>query len=406
VAEGELLLELEYIPDEADADREEDFRRIIGDLQDRIAAKEAEIVSLLGQIEEQYLRIDGLTYRAPISGTVMSHVDLWEGSRINNPVEIVIARMETLTLSGEIFQSDIQRVEIGMPAEVETYVWGEYTTIPGTLSAIDRNANQTGAGAFFPVVISVDNSMGQMMEGFGASFFITLERSENPIVVPFQAVKYFGRDNFVWLKPRDGKRPENVLELPDGLTPPGFYPVKVTPGISSARYVEIIEGLSPEWRGWEVFTQKTDVMPSPRPEYEGAVEWEGESREAFDDGFQRGWEARDNLPPEEDEDPFGPGFEDPFSPWPDDGWEIPVDDWNMPEGDWDMPTEDWEIPEGDRDIPSEDWEIPEGDWDMPAEDWETPSEDRPAIDREPVREGEVIVVRPGPGRPMPAPRAR
>jgi multidrug efflux pump subunit AcrA (membrane-fusion protein) len=393
VAAGELLLELEFVPTEQEAKLEETFLDSIRVLRDSVAEREGQIAGLLEQIDEQYKRLDGLTYRAPISGMVMSGVELWEGVRITSPVEIVIAQLETLTLSGSVFQSDIQRLTVGMPAEVETDVNGERATIPGTLSAIDRTATQTGAGASFPVVISVDNSMGQMMEGFVASFVITLERSETPVVVPFQAVKYYGRDNFVWLKPKDGKAPGNVMALPDGLTPPGFYPVKVSVGINSARYVEITEGLLPEWRGWEVFTQKTDVMPSPRVAYEGEVEYEGEARDAFDDGFQRGWEARENTPPEEPDEPDF-GFDGPFGR-PDFGFDGP--DFGVDPG-REIPVEDREMPEG------EEWLIPEHgdfeDFDPPDEDSASP--ERPVTDREvpdtnrDVSE-EVIVVRPMPG---------
>jgi multidrug efflux pump subunit AcrA (membrane-fusion protein) len=373
---GDLLLEVNF---------DDNFEN---PYMDMIRSLETEIELAYENIDRQHSRMDDLVYTAPISGTIMSEVNLWPGSLVSHTVEITVAQTETLTLRGEIFQSDIQRVEVGMEAEVETYVWGEYTTIPGRLSSIDRTASQTGSGAFFPVVISVDNSQGQMMEGFHASFVLTLERSENPIVVPFRSVNYYGRDNFVWLKPKDGKKPENVMDLPAGLTPPGFYPIKVTIGISSARYVEITEGIDPEWRGWEVFTQKTDVMPSPRPEYEGDIEWEGESKEAFQDGYAKGWEARDKQPPEEPENPFEPdgGWDDSW----DDGWDGDWDDgWDV--GDWDegdmlWPEDGW----GDEVWEDSGWD---DSWDGGGEVWDDGGGGR-----------DVIVVDPAPVRPMPRTR--
>jgi hypothetical protein len=180
--------------------------------------------------------------------------------------------------------------------------------------------------------------MGQIMEGTGANFSIDLDVSYNPIVVPIQAVQRVGRSDFVYLKPPGGTPPENAVELLDrdgnSVVPPGFFAIPVRCGIQSARFMEITEGLLPEWNNWEVFTHTSHIMPSPAPSFDfdpgtddpDLLEW-------FDKGYQQGLEDAANASPDTGEDhfdPWGPGG-DPWNPGGDPGWDGDVG-WD---GDWD-----------------------------------------------------------------------
>jgi multidrug efflux pump subunit AcrA (membrane-fusion protein) len=333
VREGDLLIELDFVPDTS---TEEGYMGHIRTLEDAVTREEDKIQGILEDIDREYLKMDDLTIRSPISGTIMSWVDLWPGMTLspNNPIQIQIAQMETLTLRGEIYQADIQKVQVGMAVTVDAFVWGEMTTIPGTLTHIDRNATQAGGAAYFPVVISVDNSMGQLMEGTGANFNITLDISVNPIVVPIQAVQRYGRNDFVFIKTPGGDPPDTAVELPDRVVPPGFHAVMIRCGIQSARFIEVTDGLRPEWNGWEVFTQKTTNMPSPAPSFEfdpgtddpDLLEW-------FDKGYQQGLEdgANHTTDPQDPWDPWDPGGPlDPGGEWPEVGW--PDEEWGWDDG--------------------------------------------------------------------------
>jgi hypothetical protein len=309
--------------------------------QDQVSAREEEIANLEHSIELEYLRMEDLTILSPISGTIMNYPDLWPGMNLSptgQPIPIVIAQTRTLTLRGEVFQGDIQKIQVGMSVTVDAYVWGELTRVDGILTQIDRNATHSGDMAFFPVVISVDNSMGQIMEGTGANFSIDLDVSHNPIVVPIQAVQRVGRSDFVYLKPPDGKTPENAVELLDrdgnSIVPPGFYAIPVRCGIQSARFMEITEGLLPEWNNWEVFTHRSNTMPSPAPSFDfdpgtddpDLLDW-------FDKGYQQGLEDAAKASPSPD-DPYDPWSNDPG--WDDGGWDDGGwDDGGRDDGGWD-----------------------------------------------------------------------
>jgi multidrug resistance efflux pump len=381
VKAGDLLIELDFVPDTS---IEEGFMVAIRNLEEQITAhengiagKEEEIEEILFDIGQEYLREEDLIIRSPLSGTVMNWPEIWPGmtlSPTSQPIPIVIAQTRVLTMRGEIYQSDIQKVQVGMNVSVDALIWGEMTRISGTLTQIDRTASQGdgggmgGTGAFFPVVISVDNSDGLLMEGTSANFSIDLDVSVNPIVVPIQAVHPFGRLDYVFLKPRDGVRPENAVDLPPTAVPPGFYAIPVRAGIQSARFIEIVEGLKPEWDNWEVFTHRSHVMPSPGPSFDfdpgtddpDLLDW-------FDKGYQQGLDdaAKASPSPEEPLDPWGPDpwdpgrdpgdpGKDPWDPGNDPGWDDPVWDdpvWN--DGDdssiWDDPVWDDPIWDGGED---------------------------------------------------------
>ncbi|MCL2004039.1 MAG: HlyD family efflux transporter periplasmic adaptor subunit [Oscillospiraceae bacterium] len=388
-SQDDLLLEVDFVPDtrgdetlkqtlENLENQIAGYREQISGFQDQIGDKRREILELLEDIDNEYLKMDNLIIRSPISGTVMNWVDLWPGMTLspNNPVEINIAQMETLTMRGEIYQSDIQKVQVGMDVSVEAYVWGDWTAIPGTLTHIDRNATQQGGGAYFPVTISVDNSMGQLMEGTGANFNIVLEISVNPIVVPNDAVKPVGRNTYVFVKPPDGNAPDNAVELQEGVVPHGFFAVRVECGIQSARYIEITEGLRPEWDNWEVYTRMTTVMPSPAPSFDfdpgtddpDLLDW-------YDKGYQKGLEDAANTSPEP---------EDPFDPWaPAAPWDPGVDIW--PEG------EDWTVDDG---WPGDDGWTGDDGW--AVDDAQIIDGGMAIIGGDSVSDGDVITVQPAP----------
>ncbi len=355
VREGDLLVELDFQPDttieEAFMGRVNDQEALIEGYQESITGLGEQIAAVNDQIALEYERIDDLVIRSPIDGQVSSYFDIYPGMTVggsgSTPVTITVSQTETLILEGTLYQSDVQRVTVGMPVDIL------YNSVPvsGTLTKIDLNPDQQqnpGMGAYYPVTISLDNSEGSLMVGSYADFEIVLETSiDTPIIVPIQAIKAIGQDEYIFLLPHDGVRPETAVDLPEGVVPPGFYAVPVECGIQDSRYIEVTEGIPAEWEGWEVFTQKTDNLPSPLPSYDFEVEIsDPEMRGYFDEGYEKGYEDALNASPSPGEgdgyyDDFGnwipgdgsdPGFVDPMpidpgivKPMPNDGVVLPED---------------------------------------------------------------------------------
>ncbi len=427
VREGDLLAELDFQPDSTIEDifmeQIEGQQASIEGYQNTIDGYNDQILGIRAQIDLEYERMDDLVIRSPIDGQISSYNDIYPGMTISAtggmPISITVSQMDTLVLEGTLYQSDVQKVEVGMPVDIL------YNTEPisGTLTSIDRTANENmgqGMGAYYPVTISVDNSMGMLMVGAYASFEVVLETSiDNPIIVPIQAIKAIGEDEYIFLKPQDGERPESAVDWPDeDDVPPGFYAIPVECGIQDRRYIEITEGIPVEWKGWEVFTAKSETPPSPLPSYDFEVEIsDPEERAAFDDGYEKGYEDALNASPSPGE---GDGYYDDFGNWvPGDGSDpgfidpMPIDPGDpgliepMPGDDIiiDEPIEDGEPVDDIGDDSGNDEDASNGmddsEEDENDEDAEEDTEgDEPAADASaaPIDDG-VIIVRPV--RPMP-----
>ncbi|MDR0325134.1 MAG: HlyD family efflux transporter periplasmic adaptor subunit [Oscillospiraceae bacterium] len=288
VNEGDLLMLLEFIPDTSKVDG---YMQAIEGYREGIEKAETNISDILEKIDLELERIDSLTIRAPISGTI-TFTNLEWGMKITETAAgtVNIAQLGTLTMEAGISQSEIHIFSVGMDVDVQ--VWTQYgeTWIKGSITHIDTSAKQENQWAQYPVIIAVDNTTGMLMDGSSANFSARLAYSENAIVVPIQAVKNIGRGEHVFLKPKDGKAPESAVDVGDEV-PPGFYAIPVKTGITNGRYIEITEGLLHEWEGWEVFTQKTDIAPSPSP----SSHYEGENDdpnyiEGYDDGYGTGYD--------------------------------------------------------------------------------------------------------------------
>ena len=317
-SEGALLMVLDFEPDTS---IEEGYMAAIDGHRNNIEAKEEQIAVILESIDHEMEKMEDLIITAPISGTV-TFTNLEWGMKITETVvaTVNIAQLGTLTMEAWIGQSEIHIFSVGM--DVDVLVWTQYgeTWVKGSITEIDTSAKQDNQWAQYPVIISVDNSMGMMMDGSSANFSAKLAYSENAIVVPIQSVKNIGKGEYVFLKPQDGKAPENAVDLGDDV-PPGFYAIAVKCGITNGRFIEITEGLLHEWEGWRVFTQKSDIEPSPEP----SSHYEGENddpnyKEGYDDGFEAGFEAGKSE---------GGGISDGMGDggldyWPDDHW--PEDD--------------------------------------------------------------------------------
>ncbi|MDR1692528.1 MAG: HlyD family efflux transporter periplasmic adaptor subunit [Oscillospiraceae bacterium] len=390
VKEGDLLVELDFQPDTTIEDvfmsQIEGQQETIAGHQEAIEGYRAQIIGVEDLIALEYERMENLTLLAPISGTITSYVELFPGTSVggtgSQPISITIAQTNTVILEGELYQSDVTKVSVGMPVEIN-YNGMPYT---GILTEIKQNPNQQqnpGMGAYFPITISLDNADGGLMVGSGASFDLILETSiDTPIIVPIQAVKGNQQGEFIYLKPRDGLRPETAVDIePAGVVPEGFYAIPVECGIQDTRYIEIVSGILPEWKGWEVFTQETDTLPSPLPSYDFGVEIsDPDMRVKFDEGYAKGYEDGLNASPSpvEGEDPgmefpggdFGGDFGSVMPmPAPNGGDEIIG-------GSFDVSIPDEPVDEEPADEEAVDGEAADGD--AESEEEETETADEPA----------------------------
>lgn len=224
-------------------------------IDSQILAKQEEIAAAQNKLTEAQTALDAFRAVAPIDGTVTS-CTLTEGAEVKSGSTVVMISNNTTMLV--TITVDDRNISFIKPGDTVDLTWNE-RSYQGQVTSIDMSGAQSGSGMTnYPVTLTVDNADGSLMEGAWLQYSFVTSQSEDCVLIPTSAVKYFtdqdgARQSVVFVQ--RAERPEEVptLELPtvesgQKRTYPseeeGYYPVIVTTGIADAQNVEITSGLS------------------------------------------------------------------------------------------------------------------------------------------------------------------
>jgi RND family efflux transporter MFP subunit len=184
--------------------------------------------------EEQIHAIerDGTVHRtvtvlAPASGVVMKRTHGLEGIAIQPGMDVMhIADLDTLLLTVEVFEDQLQWVTVGMPAKIDiTYVPGE--TIIGRVRYMEPELEERTRTV--RLTIDVPNRGGRLRVGMYATVVFEPVAVHDAVAVPSQAVLRTGERNIV------------VIALGDG----HFAPREILLGVEGDDgYVQVVDGLT------------------------------------------------------------------------------------------------------------------------------------------------------------------
>lgn len=198
--------------------------------------------------------LDNCNAKAPIDGTVIG-LALAPGDEVAaNTAAITIADTSTILIDATVDERNISYVHPGMPLDVTD--WNN-NTYPGTVETVSLSSKVENGVASYPMVISVDNTSGTLVNGSNVNYSMVASQNDNCLVLPIQSVKYVQLDDgttgtVVFVK--SDSRPDGAIDLSvpvDGV-PDGYWPVPVEIGISDDYNVEIKSGVE---EGTVVFTQ-------------------------------------------------------------------------------------------------------------------------------------------------------
>ena len=216
---------------------------IARDVLDTSAAQlkqaQAQITSLRAQLKEARSTLDGnvanLSFAriyAPIGGTVVSLAAL-EGQTLNAnqiaPNILRIADLDAMTVTAQVAEADIGRVNVGMQA------W--FTTLgqpdrrwQGTVRQIQPTPDIVNEVVLYQVLIDVDNADGALLPDMTAQVFFVISRAEQVVTVPTAAV----------FSPPDA-RGQSFVRVPG---PEGTPLRAVETGLRDREKVQIVAGLA------------------------------------------------------------------------------------------------------------------------------------------------------------------
>ncbi|MCX7562357.1 efflux RND transporter periplasmic adaptor subunit [Xanthomonadaceae bacterium XH05] len=214
-------------------------REVLDTSAAQLKQAEAQIVSLRAQLKEAQSTLDGnianLGYSriyAPIAGTVVSLTAL-EGQTLNAnqtaPTILRVADLDTMTVTAQVAEADIVRIQTGMSA------W--FTTLgqpdrrwQGEVRQIQPTPDIVNEVVLYKVLIDVDNSDGALLPDMTAQVFFTVSEARGVVTVPIAAV---------FSPPQS--RGQSFVRVPG---PEGTPPRPVQTGLRDREKVEIVSGLA------------------------------------------------------------------------------------------------------------------------------------------------------------------
>ena len=247
VSQGALLFSL----DGADLEKQvESVEKSITQTQEKITQTQEKIA----ETEEQ--RGD-YNVTAEISGKVIAvGVQEGESPRQAGQTAVTLYNMDSMTITANIDELDIDSIQMGMEVDITQSGAETDTHYTGTVTAISYEATNTNGVAYFPITITIPSD-GALSAGVNVSYTITVGDESEGVLAPISALKSTSEGTCLFVKAES--RPDNAVDLEDGVVPEGFYAVPVETGVSNSQYVRILSGVEEDV---EVFTRYQQSAPS------------------------------------------------------------------------------------------------------------------------------------------------
>ena len=194
---------------------------------------------------------------AEIGGKIiMVGVQEGESPRQAGQTAVTLYNLDAMTITANIDELDIDNITMGMEVDITQSGAESDTHYTGTVTAISYEATNTNGVAYFPITITIP-SEGALSAGVNVSYTITVGDESEGVLAPIAALKSTSEGTCLFVKA--DTRPDNAVDLEDGVVPDGFYAVPVETGVSNSQYVRILSGVE---EGVEVFTRYQQVAPS------------------------------------------------------------------------------------------------------------------------------------------------
>ena len=194
---------------------------------------------------------------AEISGKIiMVGVQEGEAPRQAGQTAVTLYNLDAMTITANIDELDIDNITMGMEVDITQSGAESDTHYTGTVTAISYEATNTNGVVYFPITITIP-SEGALSAGVNVSYTITVGDESEGVLAPIAALKSTSEGTCLFVKA--DTRPDNAVDLEDGVVSDGFYAVPVETGVSNSQYVRILSGVE---EGVEVFTRYQQAAPS------------------------------------------------------------------------------------------------------------------------------------------------
>jgi len=220
-AEQELILAANALSDSLSLDPNQ--QQLLDASRQQLHLRFGMTLEQISEIEQSHKAHESMTYRSPISGTVLSK-DIQQGQYVSEGMLLYqLADLSRVWVYLDVYERDVSFITLHHRVQVTT----ESAT----------NKSFTGEVAFIDPVINPETRTVRVRAEFAnptsdlkPQMYVRAQihvPSRNTLTIPASAVMYTGKKNIVWVEAK-----ENTFE-----------PHEVTVGVSSGQSIEILDGL-------------------------------------------------------------------------------------------------------------------------------------------------------------------
>ena len=183
-----------------------------------------------GELEEQLNELVRIYKEGGICATIDGVVDSVESTTEEDSKVVASVSADTnMSISISVDETDILSIAIGQEASVTIDSIGN-ETYTGTVTKVDKTATSSSGVTYYTAEVHIEKTE-DMLSGMSASVVVTIEGSENALLIPVDALHQSSSSAYVYTEYDEST---------------GEYSGKkeVTIGLSNSNYVEITGGLS------------------------------------------------------------------------------------------------------------------------------------------------------------------
>ena len=227
------------------------------DLEDQVETTQRSITQTQEKISEAEEKRADYQVTAEMDGKIiMVGVQEGESPRQASQTAVTLYNLDAMTITANIDELDIDNITMGMEVDITQSGAESDTHYTGTVTAISYEATNTNGAAYFPITITIP-SEGALSAGVNVSYTITVGDESEGVLAPIAALQSTTEGTCLFVKA--DTKPDNAVDLEEGVVPDGFYAVPVETGVSNSQYVRILSGVE---EGVEVFTRYQQAAPS------------------------------------------------------------------------------------------------------------------------------------------------
>jgi len=226
-------------------------RDILNDFSDKVDAQSSSVDSAQQKVDSTTENIGNYTITAPIDGQVIRK-NYKAGDKIgSNSGQSSSTQLATIyDMSAYVFdmpidETDISDIRVGQTVEVTAEAFPD-DRFSGKVTNISLESSVSNGVSTYPVQVTMD-STEKLLPGMNVDAEIVIDSSEDTVLVPADSLM---RGNRVYVK-------DDTVTEAEGSVPAGFRAVKVTTGLVSEDYVEILSGDLSE--GDEVYVSESST---------------------------------------------------------------------------------------------------------------------------------------------------